>query len=630
MEIRRSRGISQPLILLLGFIIVAGALLTYYFILNGVFGRIDKSDLIPDIKAVDHYLFGKKPRTALLYSKYTENILPEKSTWLRDNIHTWQKFIELMSIKYDIVSDNKIESGGLSDYDLLILPGSKSLSDREIVNIKKFLDTGGSVFATSGTAAYSADGKWRGWQFLSEVFGINFTKEISDSTGSKIHTLRGGLPLTANIPTGYPLRVATWDVPMAVEVLDPRTQQASYWYNYRLERGLVREELTKSAGIVYGTYGKGRFVWMGFEVNSVAGIKEDYIYFERLFRNSVNWLERKPVAYIKEWPGEYNAAAVIMPILSRDLTNTGNILEILSSEKVQATFMIDAQTAEQNRSLVRNLTYYGNLAAIVDVGYLTSVYDSINTLNEYNTQLRSLKNTKHILEAASGITVEGVKPYFGLYDINTIKALIEAGYNYIISDSLSDRSVPRNMIFPEGHVVSMTRTSRDDYEIIRDFNITDPVLQFYTYQEDIDRVLFEGSMFMFQPHTDYQLKPEYAPVAREVIKDLKDKNFWITTPDEIARWYSRKTSIELKADQRSSGRISLQITNPGEETMEQIVINIQMSGPVEDVSVTTEIIGIQPAGFRYDREKNVIYLFVKDLKEGESRTYYVDFSPLNS
>ena len=108
MEIKRSKGISQPLILLSGLIIVVGAVLTYYFILNGVFGRIDESELIPDVKAVNNYFFGEKPKAAILNSAYTETILPDNSTWLRDNIRTWQKFLNLMNIEYDIIYDNDL------------------------------------------------------------------------------------------------------------------------------------------------------------------------------------------------------------------------------------------------------------------------------------------------------------------------------------------------------------------------------------------------------------------------------------------------------------------------------------------------------------------------------------------
>ncbi len=297
---RKTGGVNQLIIIISGIIILLGAVLTYLFVLKGVYGRFSSAALVPDTKMIKNVVFGAKPKIAILYSKYTENILPEGSTWLNDNLTTWEKFIGNNNYRFDIIDDQTIETGKHFDYNMIVLPGSKSLSDREIVELKKYIDAGGSVFATGGTASFSDDGKWRGWNFLSEVFGISFTKELKDSDYTKIHTLRGGLPLTANIPAGYPLKVAAWDRPIAVEVMDPRAIQVSFWYNYRLENGLVRENIKKTAGIVYGNYGKGRFVWMGFELNSVIGVQEDYIYFDRLFHNEVSWLMYSPISYLKE------------------------------------------------------------------------------------------------------------------------------------------------------------------------------------------------------------------------------------------------------------------------------------------------------------------------------------------
>ncbi len=190
---------------------------------------------------------------------------PVGSTWLNDNLSTWEKFLDNLKIKYDIISDNTVETGKHFKYKLIVLPGTKSISSEEALQLKKYLEQGGSVFATGGIGTYSDDGKWRGWEFLNQVFGIEFSYELKPNEFSKIHTVCGSLPITANIPTGFPLKVATWDRPMAVEVLDPRTTQVSFWYNYRLDDGLVREEIKKSAGIAFGNYGKGRFMWMGFQ-----------------------------------------------------------------------------------------------------------------------------------------------------------------------------------------------------------------------------------------------------------------------------------------------------------------------------------------------------------------------------
>lgn len=626
---RKTGGVNQLVIVISGIIILLGAVLTYLFVLKGVYGRFSSAALVPDTKMIKNVVFGTKPKIAILYSKYTENILPDGSTWLNDNISTWKKFIGNNNYKYDIINDETIEMGKHFDYKMIVLPGSKSLSDREIVELKKYIDAGGSVFATGGTASFSDDGKWRGWNFLSEVFGISFTKELKDSDYTKIHTLRGGLPITANIPAGYPLKVAAWDRPIAVEIMDPRTTQVSFWYNYRLENGLVRENIKKTAGIVYGNYGKGRFVWMGFELNSVIGVQEDYIYFDRLVHNEVSWLMYSPVSYLKNWPNDYSAAAVLTPILGNDINNVKNLLPILKNENVDATFFVNPQTAEKNKNLIRSLTPYGEIGAQIDIGYLSSINDTINKLNDLATQTLQLKNAKKNIERICRTPVEGLLPYYGLFNNNTIKALINADYNYVLTDSLTDRSVPKTIIRGDDRVSAMTKTARDDFEVIRDFNLNNPDFQFYTYQEDIDRVLFESGMYIFKMHTDYQCKKDYVKVVDEVIKDLKKKNYWITTMHDIQRWFGKRDRLELRTDKRGPTRVAVNISNPGNSKMNGLVIEVDLNDHADNVSVSTEIIGTKMPKVKHSNGSKIVLLYVDDLKANESRTYFIDYDKIN-
>ena len=510
-EKTKYRSINQALIILTGLVIVICAVFIYLYVLRGVYGRFSTSDFVPDASLFKKAFQGKKAKIGILYSQYTKNLLPNNGKWLDDNILTWEKYVNAIGFNYEVITDSTIELGRHYGYNLIVLPGTKSLSDKEIIQLKIYLNRGGSIYATGGTASYSEDGKWRGWDFFSEVFGIKFTKEISNdgvslktTDSEKIHTIRSGLPITANVPTGFPLRVATWDRPMAVEVLDPRTTQVSFWYNYRLQKGLVRNEIRKSAGIVFGKYGEGRFVWMGFEINSVLGSHDDYLYFDRLFQNSVHWLTYTPIAYVRDWPAGYSAAAVITPVLTKEPNNLDSLLKILKNEKVKSTFLIEPKNINQYSKTISQLKNYGEVAAIVNIGYLSSNNDTINKLNSLNTQTQKLIDAKRKLESATRTKIIGAFPYYGLYDQNTLKALIKAGYKYILSDSLSDRSVPKTIIRGNARIFSMAKTSKDDYEIIRDFGLKDTGFQKYTYQEDIDRVLFESGMYIFKIHTDYQ------------------------------------------------------------------------------------------------------------------------------
>lgn len=180
----------------------------------------------------------------------------------------------------------------------------------------------------------------------------------------------------------------------------------------------------------------------------------------------------------------------------------------MNSEKVPATFFVDPTQAELNKGIIKPLVRFGEIGSLVDIGYLTSVSDTINKLNDFDTQKDKLSNAKTSLETISGSNVLGCMPYYGIYDQNTIQALIQSKYKYIFTDSLTDRSVPKTIIRGDSLLVSMSKTGRDDYEVIRDFGLTDPNFQFYTYQEDLDRILFEGGLYSLKLHTDYQCKPE--------------------------------------------------------------------------------------------------------------------------
>ena len=622
--------INQFLILSSGIVILIAAILVYYFVLRGVYGRFDITTLLPTKDTVEKTLTGKTNQVAILYSKYTENMLPEGSTWLVDNISTWKKFLSNLNLRYDILTDQDVENGKHHSYRLLVLAGSKSLSDAEILQIKKYLDNGGSIFATSGVASYSDDGKWRGWQFFNQVFGMQFTYEIQHDNVLKIHTLRGGIPLTATIPTGYPLKIATWDIPMAAEVLDPRTKQVSFWYNFRLEDGLVREGIKRSTGIAYGSYGAGRFVWMGFEINSVIGLQEDYILFDRFFNNCINWLTYSPIAYIKDWPDGYDAAAVIMPVVSNNAINIQNLLPILRSEKTRATFFVDPEKASQNRSLIASLVGYGELAALVDIGYLSSVNDTVNKLDSFEQQSAKMKLAKTALENITNTPVIGMFPYYGLFNNNTVSAAINSEYRYLLTDSLTDRSVPRTLIRGDKRILSMTKTARDDYEVIRDYGLTLPDFQFYTYQEDVDRILFEGGMYILKIHTEFQCRNDYVEVIRDVIKDLKKKRFWITTASEIYKWYEKRDYIELQAERRGNNRVAIKVSNPGKEMINDLVIDVDLNDDVKNISLDTEIIGTKPAVIKHDPGSRFLFLLIDSMKPGESRTYFIDYDRVNA
>ncbi|MFA5805349.1 MAG: hypothetical protein WC879_11965 [Melioribacteraceae bacterium] len=632
MAVREAKGlkVNYLIIFLSGFVLLITAFLVFLLIVKNIYGNYELKEILPTKNNLKFLTDEKKRKAGILYSKYTEIMLPSGSTWLRDNVDTWKKFIKNSKLEYDVISDQTIELGEHFDYKMIVLPGSKSLSDKEITQLKRYVENGGSLFVTGGPATYSDVGMWRGWDFFKEVFGMNFNREIKPEESYKVHTLRGSLPLTAQIPTGYALKIATWDRPIYAEVLEPRTTQVSFWYDFRREAGLVREEIQKSAGIAYGSYGKGRFVWYGFELNSVLGVQKDYVYFERLFNNSVNWLIYQPTAFIKDWPVPYDAAMIIIPTVKEQPENIYNLNYGLNRNQAPVTFFVDPILTTQNPALIRSISKKGDIGAIIDIGFLESSEDTINKLFSKDIQSSTLKYAADSLGKESGKTVKALMPLNGYYDDNTLLSMSQLNYDFLVTDSLTDRSVPEIRIRNNKPIMIITKTARDDYEVVRNYGLVNKEYQRYTYEEDVDRVLFEGGLYVFKVHTEYQLQPQYSSVIKDVINYARSKKMWITSLRELQSWWIRRLGVEVRYEVRSKRRIAVELNNPRDEKAYDLIVQVNFNKRVRNVSVSSDIINTKIPKYKLDSDSKTIFFYLDKMDPHETRSLLIDFDNIDS
>jgi len=629
-EAAKGLRVNYLIIFLSGLVLLITGTLVFLLIIKNIYGNYEIKEILPTKENLSFLSTDKKEKAAILYSKYTEIMLEPGSTWLQENVNSWKEKIKNAKMNYDIISDQTIELGQHYDYKLIVLPGAKSLSDKEIMHLKRYVENGGSIFATGGPATFSDEGKWRGWDFFKEVFGMNFNREIKPEETYKVHTLRGNLPLTAQIPTGYTLKVATWDRPIYAEVLEPRTTQVSFWYDFRKEAGLVREGIQKSAGIAYGTYGKGRFVWYGFELNSIIGVQKDWINFERLFNNSVNWLIYNPTAFVKDWPSQYEAAMIIIPTITEQPQNIYNISNIFGSSKTPFTYFIQPNLALSNPKLLKSLARQGDIGIVEDIGYIASPEDTINKLFSKDVQTASLKFATDSLTKISGKKVSAIMPLNGYYDDNTLLAMSSAGYEFLVTDSLTDRSVPEVRFRNNQPIMIITKTARDDYEVVRNYGLVSTEFQRYTYEEDVDRVLFEGGLYVFKIHTEYQLQPQYASVVKDIIRYAKNKKMWLTSLKELQAWWNRKGGVEVRYEPRSKRRIAVELNNPKDERTDALVVQVNLNKRVKNVEVSSDMINTEIPKHSLSSDGQTIYFYLDKMEPHETRSLIVDFENVDT
>ena len=144
--------------------------------------------------------------------------------------------------------------------------------------------------------------------------------------------------------------------------------------------------------------------------------------------------------------------------------------------------------------------------------------------------------------------IKGITPFSGFYDKTTLDILAEEKMQFIITDSLTDRSVPKKIVLNKRDLFILTNTTRDDIVVLENFGLNQTEFQKYTYFEDIDRMIFEGGLYLLKFHNNYQLKPEYAGIFKDVTNYMKKNNVWVTSMPELLKWWDSKSGVELKYD----------------------------------------------------------------------------------
>ncbi len=631
MAIQRTKSVKVNYlnIVFSGLIILALSTYSVLQILHQVYGRFENHEIMPTEENLKKVFFSKTQTVAVLHSNYTEKMLPENSKWFSSTVEIWKNIIEDSGRECDIIRDSAIENGLHFKYKTIVLPSAKAMSNKEIVQLKRFIENGGSVFATSGTASFTEDGKWRGWRFLTEIFGLHFTKEISPEIQYAAQRVKGGLSLTTGIPAGYSFRISTWDRPISCQAVEKRITQIGFWQTVETDDVSFSGELDESAGIVSGNYGKGKFIWMGFEIDAITGVDQDYVVFGKFFKNSLNWLFNVPTMLLDIWPAPYSSAAVITPFLTSDNPNIKETLKIIETDSIPVTFFIDEAFSLEAPSLVASLEDYGDIAAIVDLGSITSEEERQVLLYDYNTQLTNLKRTKNVIEKIIKGKIKGAAPIYGSYDQNSVHALINADFQYIFTDSIRKWTMPDVEIKGKDVVVSLPISVRDDYQIIDKYGLNKKDFQLDTYKDDINAIHFLSGLYVLRLHPEYQLQPQNVGVLSEIVEYIRDKNIWLTTPEEIKNWWRSQKVLEIAYTVRSSRRIAVEFSNSGQNEINNCIARINFNKLVTNIVLSSDQIGAKIPEYEFDNESFQLIVYLRGMKGGETLSLFIDFDNIN-
>lgn len=510
--------------------------------------------------------FAEKSRIALFYPKKTIQMLTQNGDWLINNFYRWELFLTQNKFNYEVIYDEQLEDISTDDFSLLILPSAKYLSGEDISAIKRFMEYGGSVIATAGFGVLNENGGFAGWKNLEQLFGLKFVSEISEKEYSKIHSIIGGQAFSTNIPPGFRLQLTTNDKPIEVKINSDITKPLGYWLNNDAPfEGKAKSERTTSA--VYGKYGRGKFVWLGFEFSSVVGAKEHTKIANQLWLNLINWLSGGIVFYLETWPEGHQCAAVISCDVEEKFPLINNALDILEKEIIPAQFYILTESIDFP-SFIR-LSKFG------DIGFHGDEH-TLFKWQSFDHQLQRLNNGIKFLMELTGKKPISFRPPETFYDDLTLAAMSEAGIRVLTSDFIGDRAVPQ-WLENYQDILIIPKTGYDDYDAFYNKKLKLSSEQSDLYIKDFLRTYEEGGLYTLNYHTQIQCRPELVEALIDPIKLIKSKNVWITTHDSVYYWWLAKEKINVVCRNLNDGKFTVDITNQNENDMKSLVLVIHMN-----------------------------------------------------
>ena len=557
------------------------------------------------------YSKDENSKVALLYSGYSEKLLPKTSTLVHDQITFWELFFIQNKINYAVITDDDLESGLSDDYSVLVLPNSIVLSDAELNNVKLFLSDGNSVFANKIVGEKDENGKDRGKEILNTLFGLSYQGVIEKSELSKIHSIKGNTSLSINIPAGFRLRVDASNLPIKAKVNSIHSHALGYWYKDDFPyAGLPDDSLTTA--IAYGTKDKGKFVWIGFDFTEVVGSKTHQEALNNLLINSISWLQGKNSTWVETWPNGKNSTVIVSCDVEFEFDHIINAIKILNQEKIEGQYYIltDVMTTGAMNQILKN----------GDIG-LHGDNHEVFKFQPYEQQYKRLDAARNILEQKSGRKVLGFRPPETVYDNKTIEALKNIHFAFLASDNIEDRSVPQ-YFDNDKDLLIIPETGYDDYDILIRFKIEDYHKQAERYLLDYKRVNDEGGLYVLNYHSQLQCLKDNVEALRICIDEFKKHNSWITTANEVNDWWRVKNNLSASIKNEYDDSLKIELRNKDSIKAVNVAVglyyvNLNLNSNFSVSSANKDL------KYDFDKENNQLRIYVDELNPFQSKTIII-------
>jgi hypothetical protein len=294
----------------------------------------------------------------------------------------------------------------------------------------------------------------------------------------------------------------------------------------------------------------------------------------------MEWLLRRPSAYVSAWPHPYSSAFS----LAVDATDTigDNELDFAKSFEAiggRATYFVVGELAPMSASLLKTLQDRGH-----ELGYLGDKFIGFKDQSA-STQAKRLDTMrKDLKDAGLRLAVDaGFHPPVESYDKTTEKLLVERQFgHFIASMGASDARLPffstSNLatVASGKATVVLPRTQIGPDEVLQGRTSQDTMRAFIGELNLAEKMAGLSVVRMINPSL---LTPKQWGDIFQNLR-LRRESLWLATTGQVADWWRERDRVTVKLD-ASPAASQLAVTVKGNTPLQQAVtvwINLPESG----------------------------------------------------
>ena len=476
-------------------------------------------------------------------------------------VGAWRRALEASGATVRVVRPSALRSTSAR---VLVVPSSPCLALETREAIDRAGERGQGLIVSGPTGTHDAGCRKLGYGTLIALTRAARAEEVRGRP-MVYAAIPGATPLSVDIPPGARLNIAPGSQ-IALRV----AERDIFYSDYALGVDPVNGAPFLDAAVVRSSYRGARVVYFGFELRDVASDVWNRQVVRVLTRNAAAWAAGLPIATVAAWPMGYRSAAVIAQDVEAGFANARHALDSLASVGVRSTFFVTSNLARDHRRLTRAMLAAGEVAT-------HSENHSLLGGSPFERQLERLEITRRELGDLLERDVQGLRPPEEQFDVETMRAWLAAGGAYILGANDTRCAAPELLRLKGDTLVLLPRAFADDFAAAGAEFRRPPHLVAGIMRADMSRAKAVNGLYVLSYHSQLLARPEYVGVVSELARHLaRDSTVWLTTANEIADWWRRRSLVETVVAGVGDTHLDIRVRNRSGQALENVVVLVSL------------------------------------------------------